>query len=388
MAITLAEAITQVREKRLFNFDNYDATGGIYRWRYNGIPSTIDNPSHNLAFEFYDGPWSFHSLSELTEIAAASKARARDMTAQIIRGLVEYWGFAGDPPKGTGGGWNVYVHGFTEVMQDAGYTQQTRDWATQIAYDVSVSGSHNTPWRVIPSHEYWPLWTNPNGISAGANVREFSVGVRAHMLLRDLIPCTAPNTNQMRDDYIYNCTHEIIMLALDHFIDWTDNATYADIWQQQEDQVWHYWPLFFAHMGRTLIEYYESDFDSTLDAEILQKLPYLVDAWWDRFYLANDPNSRFGLNYAFQQVQANNVVAPDLQLLWAPLFAWVYSMTGSQTAKDRSLTLFESGINWAYWASTGKQYMQQGWWSEQGFTWLSEEVPTPPTADRVRLIIT
>jgi len=72
--------------------------------------------------------------------------------------------------------------------------------------------------------------------------------------------------------------------------------------------------------------------------------------------------------------------APDLNLLIAPLYYWLYSKTGEVVWRDRGDAIFEGGVNQAFFAS-GKQFNQNYFWMFEGIMWrtLGDAVVVTPT---------
>lgn len=68
--------------------------------------------------------------------------------------------------------------------------------------------------------------------------------------------------------------------------------------------------------------------------------------------------------------------APDLNLLIAPLYYWLYAKTGEVSWRDKGDAIFEGGVNQAFFAS-GKQFNQNYFWMFEGIAWRNSVVPTP-----------
>ena len=63
--------------------------------------------------------------------------------------------------------------------------------------------------------------------------------------------------------------------------------------------------------------------------------------------------------------------APDLNLLIAPAFAWLYQRTGDTTYRDRGDQIFAGGVKGAY-LDGAKQFNQSYMWSFDFVKWRSE----------------
>src|SRR5205085_8568150 len=69
--------------------------------------------------------------------------------------------------------------------------------------------------------------------------------------------------------------------------------------------------------------------------------------------------------------------APDLNLVIAPAFAWVYQRTGDVTYRDRGDAVFAGGVLNAY-LGRGKQFDQNYSWSFDYVKWRAAAVAPPP----------
>ncbi len=74
-----------------------------------------------------------------------------------------------------------------------------------------------------------------------------------------------------------------------------------------------------------------------------------------------------------------SIPAPDLNLLIAPLYAWVYKNTGQTSYAQRFDEAFNSGVAKAY-LDQGKQFNQNYRWSIQGLAWRTGSGAVTPTA--------
>ena len=69
------------------------------------------------------------------------------------------------------------------------------------------------------------------------------------------------------------------------------------------------------------------------------------------------------------------VVAPDLNLLIAPAYAWLYRQTGDTAYRERGDQIFEGGVKYGFIGS-GKHFNQHYRWSVEYIKWR-DQPPLP-----------
>ncbi len=125
-------------------------------------------------------------------------------------------------------------------------------------------------------------------------------------------------------------------------------------------------PFMVGITARALIDYAQT----TNDNRILPALDSAQERLWRRMW-NDDAKSFLYSNRAFpgeQPADEDMKPAPDLNLMIAPLYAWVGSKKNDGDTLKRADTILLGGIQQAYWAGA-KQYNQQGWWSFDGITY-------------------
>lgn len=110
-------------------------------------------------------------------------------------------------------------------------------------------------------------------------------------------------------------------------------------------------------MAEALIRHYE-EIDSE-DGRILPAVKAAVDSVWQNCGVAYTSGGNCGF------------WGPDVYLLTAPAFAWVYKMTADTQYRDQGDELFAVAAKDAYYGS-GKQYSQSFHWSFDYVKWRSE----------------
>ena len=113
---------------------------------------------------------------------------------------------------------------------------------------------------------------------------------------------------------------------------------------------------------RGLIDWYET---RTQDPRIVEAVARTLDWMWDRLYFADTQSFCY-----LWSAEANTCTqgAPDLNMLYAPAFAWIALQTGDPKYVERGDKLFEGGVKYAYLYG-GKQYNQNYRWSVAYVRW-------------------
>jgi hypothetical protein len=120
-------------------------------------------------------------------------------------------------------------------------------------------------------------------------------------------------------------------------------------------------PFMFGLTAEALIKY------AAYSGQVQQVVEILAagaDAMWDAAWLPQ--HQAFFLNAAQSRQQA-----PDLNLLIAPVFAWLYRETGDVSYRDRGDAIFAGGVRGA-WLGRSKQFNQNYRWSFDFVRWRAE----------------
>jgi hypothetical protein len=120
--------------------------------------------------------------------------------------------------------------------------------------------------------------------------------------------------------------------------------------------------------SEALIHYHSK----TGDARVLPALKKAADGLWSRAWVADANAFRYSTSKAASE---GTGPAPDLNLLIAPLYAWIYHQTGEQSYRDRGELIFAGGVTQAY-LNNGKQFNQNYRWSFKYVEWRD----SPPLA--------
>jgi hypothetical protein len=151
----------------------------------------------------------------------------------------------------------------------------------------------------------------------------------------------------------------LIEQALDHIKQWVNRSVLYSFAERQPSD--YLKPFFVAITLQALIEAYEL----TPDPRIPPAIASILDLLWERAWRPSD--------HAFYYESAHpNSAAPDLNLMIAPAYAWMYSRTEDQKYLERGDLIFSGGVMYAYLPGI-KQFNQNYWWSFNYVKWRQQK---------------
>jgi hypothetical protein len=154
----------------------------------------------------------------------------------------------------------------------------------------------------------------------------------------------------------------LIDQALDHIRQWVNRSLLYSFAERQPSD--YLKPFFVAITLQALIEAYELKPDPRIPTAVAA----ILDVLWERAWR---PSA-----HAFYYESANpNNAAPDLNLMIAPAYAWMYSRTADQKYLERGDLIFSGGITHAYLSGI-KQFNQNYWWSFDYIKWRQQGAST------------
>ena len=146
-------------------------------------------------------------------------------------------------------------------------------------------------------------------------------------------------------------------------------------------------PFMVALTSEALIQYYETQ---SKDVRIPAAVKIAMDWLWANAWSASNQAFWYELYGPANGPYTTTSIAPDLNLLLAPAFAWLYKQTGDTTYRDRADAIFAGGVTKACPSCDGKHFNQQYRWSFDYVKWRnpssgsSSSVPAAPTGLSVR----
>ena len=177
-----------------------------------------------------------------------------------------------------------------------------------------------------------------------ARSREVAYALLAHQDAEALGAPPRPRRSQLRD------------IVYGHFAQWFGDATYLGSGKQ-------FSPFIVALSAHSLIR----DWEETRDPRCLSTLRQAADWLWLNAW---DPKVG-GMAYDINGIDGSTKGTVDLNLLIAPMYAFLYAETGDPKYRDRADALFAPGVHNAYLAG-GKQFNQNYWWSFDFVRWRTQ----------------
>lgn len=129
-------------------------------------------------------------------------------------------------------------------------------------------------------------------------------------------------------------------------------------------------PFMVGLTAEALIDYFEA----TRDPRIPPAIKLALDGSWTDAWVASAS--------AFWYDNRDRSLAPDLNLLIAPAYAWLYRQTGDRLYRDRGDQVFAGGVKGAY-LGHGKQFNQNYRWSFDYVRWRELRPPNVERQHRV-----
>jgi PKD repeat protein len=254
-----------------------------------------------------------------------------------------YWYSCADLEKGVyrpyvidnGGavpGYRVFPHGLAMDYERTG-DALSRD-AVELLY--------GNGWASVPNLAYAIGW--------GAS-REIAYALNTHLVHERL---GGARNRSLQD---------LAEAVIGHFDQWfvSRKATYVQ-------------PFMVALSSEALIGYYEL----TGDKRVPPLLKLAADRLWEKSW---DSSTH---SFLYYNNDGTSSPAPDLNLLIAPLYGWVYQQTADAAYRTKGDEIFTGGVEGA-WLDGGKQFSQNYRWSFEYLKWRSAsggEDTAPPVTNQ------
>ena len=286
------------------------------------VPGAEDYPLQ-LDEVYYDGERVYYQITAYTG----------DPTWKYCAGLAEGIyrdGYAmAQPTPGKVAGWVNFTRGLLMDYERTG-DATSRDAVVRISQNASFA-SDGTPLE----------WSADASVS-----REVAYAIMAYL---NAEAAGAPRRARLTD---------MVNQALGHIDQWFISKTAPYVR-----------PFMVGITMQALIQAYDATQDSRIPNAVKTALDGLMPSMWlpdsKCFKYTNVVTSTGGMD-----------PAPDLNLLIAPAYAWMYYVTGDTKYRDWGDQIFAGGVtNAQNWLYLGKQFDQNYWWSPAYVTWRKAAQP-------------
>jgi hypothetical protein len=262
--------------------------------------------------------WYYDGLRVYFQIADYTGDQSWNDCARYVRSVYRNYVIE---ESGAIGGWRVFAEGLAEDYRRTS-DGQSKEAALQLANNSAFA------------------WA---GGGAGFELsRETAYLLNAYLTAVEL--GEAPHANLQQS----------VEYALGHLDQWAVSQS-ADYVQ----------PFMVGLTFEALIRYYEKFGD--------ERIPYLIEIAADWLWNKAWDDSTKAFHYMVCEHDAayescHDGPAPDLNLLIAPAYAWLYKRSGSHLHRDRADAAFTGGVEGA-WLGNGKQFSQNYRWSFDYIKW-------------------
>lgn len=268
-----------------------------------------------LAATYYDAEWVFYQIGDYT---GDPKWYECAQAAENIYGSAYVLRNNGNIP----GYWN-FTHGLTRDYLSTGDTN-ARSAALLLARTAAFA-SDATPASSTVSAEY---------------SRETAYAIMSYLNAENVGDAHRPRTELL------------VAHALGHLDQWFGSKTAEYVR-----------PFMFGLTAHALISYDERYGDPSILPALIQGANWI----WENTWIAEEG----AFQYTDRNVSSGGTeAAPDLNLLIAPVYAWIWHKTGDVTFRDRADQIFAGGVAAAY-ITNPKQFNQSYRWSFDYIKWRS-----------------
>lgn len=261
---------------------------------------------------YYDAARVYYQIAEYTGNKQWERCAEIALRAYVDGYLV--------PNKYTAAGWEIFPHGLLLHYRRTG---DPRSKAALVGMASSAAFARHEPREWLVGQEM---------------SREVAYNIESKLLAEEVGYSDRAEVQRLVD------------IALGHYDQWFVSKTAAYVR-----------PFMAALTAEALILWY----DKTKDPRVLPALKTGADMMWEKMWL---PKHK-AFKYTDRPMpHGGEEPAPDLNLLIAPLYGWLYKMTGDEKYRERGDQIFEGGVRSAY-LSDPKHFSQNYRWSFQYLAW-------------------
>lgn len=168
---------------------------------------------------------------------------------------------------------------------------------------------------------------------------------------------------------------DLVDQAYDHMEQWFVRFTWRGPWQRNPpvcDDSGHcsdrLAPFMVGLTAHALIR----DWEQTKDPRLIPALRRAADWMWANAWVPSAQAMWYEFPDQNRPCCHAGEPAPDLNLLIAPVYAFLYRQTGEAKYREQADALFAGGVQRA-WLGGGKQFNQNFWWSFDYVRWRSQD---------------
>ncbi|MEX2575833.1 MAG: hypothetical protein WD382_04200 [Halofilum sp. (in: g-proteobacteria)] len=283
--------------------------------------ATTEDHDKRLYAQYYDAQWIFLRIADYTgerEPWLHYATLAEDTYKQYLK--ENDYNVAG---------YKKFPHGFYVDWKRYG-DQESK----QYLIEMSENAVYQNPMRGIAE-----------GWFKQQRSREVAYAIQTYVLV-----------DKMDAEFEYARLERLVNMALKHVEIWTTgNYLHSDPERR------HLKPFMAGLTASALISYYEhTAAQGNPDERVPAALERLADRLWEDTWVANVDGTGYGaFKYMTPQIEAvgSDDPAPDLNMLIAPMYGWLYQHTGDEEYRRRGDAIFAGGVELAYLGS-GKQFNQ------------------------------
>ena len=166
---------------------------------------------------------------------------------------------------------------------------------------------------------------------------------------------------------------DLVNQAYEHMNQWFVNFSWPGPWQLTPQTTIRLAPFMVGLTAHSLIR----DWEETQDPRLIPALRLAADWLWANAWIPSAQAMWYEFPDAGQPCCHASAATADLNLLVAPLYAFLYWQTGDTKYRDEGDQLFAGGAQFA-WLAGGKQFDQNYWWSFDYVKWRGGGAPPPP----------
>ncbi|MDP6361326.1 MAG: hypothetical protein QF473_39810, partial [Planctomycetota bacterium] len=280
---------------------------------------------------YYDGERVYYQIADYTGdpswLAAASSIENVYRDGYVLK------------HKGRIPGWRIFSHGLLEDYR------HTKDEESKRAALLLANNA---------------AYTRRGGGVLAALSRETAYSLNAYLIAQEF---GAP----VHDKY-----EHAVDYALGHMDQWFVSKSFLRNYSNGSMP-----PFMVGLTSEALIHHYHR----TKDPRIPHTIKTAMDWLWENAWIESSQSFYYRNSDPYNPKSKPEKGAPDLNLLIAPAFAWLYRLTGDAIYQKRGDQIFEGGVKGA-WLDGGKQFSQVYRWSFDYVQWRRDiAVPgdrTPP----------